>query len=63
MTGNPKATWMRNALAIKDNDIWSSRAEQRPAARLELHGRITSRECRESRWCSPGPYTRRQPGS
>jgi hypothetical protein len=24
MTGNPKAAWMRNALAIKDNDIWSS---------------------------------------
>ena len=23
MTGNPKAAWMRNALAIKDDDIWS----------------------------------------
>ena len=22
MTGNPKAAWMRYALAIKDNDIW-----------------------------------------
>ncbi len=24
MTSNPKAAWMRNALAIKDDDIWSS---------------------------------------
>ena len=23
MTGNPKAAWMCNALAIKDDDIWS----------------------------------------
>ena len=24
MAGNPKAAWMRYALAIKDNDIWSN---------------------------------------
>jgi len=24
MTGNPQAAWMRNALAIKDDDIWST---------------------------------------
>jgi hypothetical protein len=24
MTGNPKAAWMRNALAIKDDDVWST---------------------------------------
>jgi hypothetical protein len=23
MTGNPKAAWMRNALAVKDDDIWN----------------------------------------
>ena len=24
MAGNAKAAWMRNALAVKDDDIWSS---------------------------------------
>jgi len=24
MTGNTQATWMRNALAVKDDDVWSN---------------------------------------